>query len=89
MSVCVVPDCIMSFGGTSDPCAQVTLSSIGNLGLEENKRISKSLSELLESALGLMPTRYEPKTDTLDHGFNILHFYTAQGLVHMYCMYVA
>jgi phenylpyruvate tautomerase len=58
MSVCVVPDCIMSFGGTSDPCAQVTLSSIGNLGLEENKRISKSLSELLESALGLMPTRY-------------------------------
>ena len=33
----------MSFGGSSNPCAQVAASSIGNLGLEENKRISKAL----------------------------------------------
>ena len=47
----------MSFGGSSDPCAQVAVSSIGNLGLEENKRISKAISEILESALGLKPDR--------------------------------
>ena len=55
---CVLfPTVLCPLEGVRHPCAQVAVSSIGNLGLEENKRISKALSEFLESALGLKPDR--------------------------------
>ena len=36
-----IPDQLMSFGGSFDPCAQIVLLSIEKLGLEENKNTAK------------------------------------------------
>lgn len=46
----------MSFGGTPEPCAYVTLMSIGRLGVEENKQHSKAIMCELEK-LGIPPNR--------------------------------
>ncbi|CAH1164783.1 unnamed protein product [Phaedon cochleariae] len=43
----------MSWGGTNDPAAQATLMSIGALGVEENKRHSKALTDCITQALGI------------------------------------
>ena len=47
----------MTFGASSEPCANITLSSIGRLGVEENKRYSKAIMESLEKDLGISPLR--------------------------------
>ncbi|XP_063239757.1 macrophage migration inhibitory factor-like [Bacillus rossius redtenbacheri] len=59
-SYCVVsaiPDLPMAWGGTTEPAAIVTLMSIGQLGVEPNKKISKVLSEHFEKTLQLPKTR--------------------------------
>ncbi|XP_073955132.1 macrophage migration inhibitory factor-like [Choristoneura fumiferana] len=55
--VSVVPDLIMSFAGTTEPFAISSLLSIGHLGVEENKKHSKALSELVEKELGIPANR--------------------------------
>ena len=56
-AVHIIPDQLMSFGGTFEPCAQVVLQSIGKLGHEENKRYSQLLSKELESRLSIPADR--------------------------------
>lgn len=46
----------MSFGGTFEPCAHVSLISIGRLGVEENKKHSKVIMNELEK-LGIPSNR--------------------------------
>lgn len=53
----VIPDQLMMWGGSSDPCANVHLGSIGSLGKDQNKKISKKLSKHLKEQLGLPANR--------------------------------
>lgn len=55
--VSIIPDVIMSFGGTTEPCAIANLMSIGALGVEQNKKHAKVLYELVEKELGVPTDR--------------------------------
>lgn len=55
--VCVMPDQMMSFGGSQDPCALMHVMSIGNLGVEENKRISDALFKFVKEKLKIEGNR--------------------------------
>ena len=50
-------DQLMTFGESTEPCAYVTLLSIGRLGVEENKRYSKAIMEALQTELGISPLK--------------------------------
>ncbi|XP_072019787.1 macrophage migration inhibitory factor-like [Amphiura filiformis] len=45
----VLPDQMMSFAGTQEPCALVLARSIGKIGKDENKGYTEKLTELLGS----------------------------------------
>ena len=53
----IIPDQMMSWGGSNDPCAFTTLGSIGSLGRKENVKISDRLSSHIDEALGIKPDR--------------------------------
>ncbi|XP_037031105.1 macrophage migration inhibitory factor-like [Bradysia coprophila] len=55
--VTIVPDQLMVFGGTDEPCGQAWLMSIGQLGKKENMAHSKGIFEKLSKSLGIPPTR--------------------------------
>ncbi|XP_046335813.2 macrophage migration inhibitory factor-like [Haliotis rufescens] len=57
VTVRIHPDQMMSHGGTTDPCANSELQSIGNMGNEENIQMSKEISEFLQQKLGIDPKR--------------------------------
>lgn len=48
----------MSWGGSSDPAAQATLMSIGALGVDQNKKHSKALFDIVSKELGIAPDKY-------------------------------
>ena len=54
----VVPDQMMTFAGTADPCALMYVGSIGKLGVEENKTISGILFKFIKEKLNIEGTRY-------------------------------
>ncbi|GLV36752.1 hypothetical protein CBL_02413 [Carabus blaptoides fortunei] len=80
--VTIVPDTIMSMGGTTDPCAQTTLMSIGKLGKEQNKSHSEVLFDHINKELGIPPDRmyitYKDAAAT-DVGFNGTTFHYIFG----------
>ncbi|KAF5301088.1 hypothetical protein FQA39_LY10907 [Lamprigera yunnana] len=47
----------LSWGGSTDPAAFATLTSIGALGVEENKKHSKALSEFINKELAIPSNR--------------------------------
>jgi len=49
---------MMTFGGTTDPCALIEVMSIGKLGVEENKVLSKIIFDFIKEKLGIEGTRY-------------------------------
>ncbi|MPC28170.1 Macrophage migration inhibitory factor [Portunus trituberculatus] len=53
----VLPDQLMSFGGSSEPCASVRLSSIGRLGVELNKTYAAKIFVFMEKHLGISNDR--------------------------------
>lgn len=53
----IVPDQLMTFGGTTEPCAVGTLCSIGKLGVAENKAHAAKIYECLEKTLGIPSDR--------------------------------
>ena len=57
VSVCLMPGQMMSFGGTEEPCALMSVGSIGKLGVEENKAISATLFKFIKEKLGIEGTR--------------------------------
>ncbi|XP_048237309.1 macrophage migration inhibitory factor-like [Haliotis rufescens] len=57
VTVRIHPDQMMSHGGTTDPCANSELQSIGHMGNEENIQMSKDISEFLQQKLGIDPKR--------------------------------
>jgi len=47
----------MTFAGSTEPCAHVTVMSIGNLGNDENIRIASEVGDFIESELGIPKNR--------------------------------
>ena len=54
----VIPDLMMSFAGTTDPCALCDLVSIGKLGVEENKIHTKNIMDHITKCLAIPQDRY-------------------------------
>ncbi|XP_047475541.1 macrophage migration inhibitory factor-like [Penaeus chinensis] len=52
-AVRVIPDQLMSFGGTFDPCGSAILMSLGKLGVEENKTYASKIYAVVEKYLGI------------------------------------
>lgn len=57
IAVHVVPDQLMAFGGSSEPCALCSLHSIGKIGAAQNRSYSKALCGLLAERLRVSPDR--------------------------------
>lgn len=57
IAVHVVPDQLMTFGGSSEPCALCSLHSIGKIGGAQNRSYSKLLCGLLTERLRISPDR--------------------------------
>ncbi|KAG8523141.1 Macrophage migration inhibitory factor [Galemys pyrenaicus] len=57
IAVHVVPDQLMAFGGSSEPCALCSLHSIGKIGGAQNRTYSKLLCGLLAERLRISPDR--------------------------------
>ncbi|XP_047040649.1 MIF-like protein mif-2 [Helicoverpa zea] len=58
--LCVVSgDCHISFAGqASTPSAVATLESIGHLGVDENKVITREVTAFIEKELGIPPNHF-------------------------------
>ncbi|KAG8597202.1 hypothetical protein GDO81_002191 [Engystomops pustulosus] len=57
IAVHIMPDQMMSFGGTTEPCALCSLKSIGKIGGPQNKNYTKLLSDILTKELDIAPNR--------------------------------
>ncbi|NWX55428.1 MIF factor, partial [Promerops cafer] len=57
LAIQISPDQVMSFGGSTDPCAMCFLYSIGKIGEQENKVYSKLLCDLLNKQLKIPSDR--------------------------------
>ncbi|KAH9404427.1 hypothetical protein TYRP_000250 [Tyrophagus putrescentiae] len=57
LQIAVIPNQLVTFGGTSEPCALVTLNSIGNISCEENRVNCKNIHSFLETELSLPSKR--------------------------------
>ena len=57
IAVHVAPDQLMTFGGSSEPCALCSLHSIGKIGGAQNRSYSKLLCGLLAERLRISPDR--------------------------------
>ena len=58
MCVSLVPDALLAFGGELDARAALCrVDSIGKLGVEENKEISRAVFQLLKDKLQIESTR--------------------------------
>uniref|UniRef100_A0A8D2GV29 Macrophage migration inhibitory factor n=1 Tax=Urocitellus parryii TaxID=9999 RepID=A0A8D2GV29_UROPR len=57
IAVHVVPDQLMAFAGSSEPCALCSLHSIGKIGGAQNRSYSKLLCGLLAERLRISPDR--------------------------------
>ncbi|XP_073474041.1 macrophage migration inhibitory factor-like [Aquarana catesbeiana] len=57
IAVHIQPDQMMSFGGSTEPCALCSLKSIGKIGGPQNKTYTKLLSGILSSCQHISPDR--------------------------------
>ncbi|XP_059839259.1 macrophage migration inhibitory factor isoform X1 [Hypanus sabinus] len=57
IAVHIMPDQMMHFGGSSDPCALASLSSIGKISNQQNKNYSKLLFDLVNKHLHISADR--------------------------------
>ncbi|KAI6182469.1 Macrophage migration inhibitory factor-like protein [Aphelenchoides bicaudatus] len=57
-SVVVLTDQLVSFGGTTEPAANVRLMSIGNISGEKTAPLVSSLSDFITSELDIPKNRY-------------------------------
>ena len=59
VEVVVIPDLLISFGGTTEPAASISVMSAGHLGVEPNKAITAAVFALIKDKLGIDGKRYE------------------------------
>ncbi|XP_066505630.1 macrophage migration inhibitory factor [Hoplias malabaricus] len=57
MAIQIIPDQMMMFGGSSEPCAICSFHCIGKIGGSQNKQYSKLLMGILNKQLGISPDR--------------------------------
>ncbi|NXL20398.1 MIF factor, partial [Setophaga kirtlandii] len=57
LAIQISPGQVMSFGGSTDPCAMCFLYSIGKIGEQENRVYSKLLCELMSKQLKIPSDR--------------------------------
>lgn len=57
VAIQISPDQVMSFGGSTNPCAMCFLYSTGKTGEQENKVYSKLLCDLLNKQLKIPSDR--------------------------------
>uniref|UniRef100_A0A8C3LP50 Macrophage migration inhibitory factor n=2 Tax=Galliformes TaxID=8976 RepID=A0A8C3LP50_CHRPC len=57
IAVHIVPDQMMSFGGSTDPCALCSLYSIGKIGGQQNKTYTKLLCDMIAKHLHVSADR--------------------------------
>ncbi|XP_010215722.1 PREDICTED: macrophage migration inhibitory factor-like [Tinamus guttatus] len=57
IAVHIIPDQMMSFGGSTDPCALCSLHSIGKIGGQQNKSYTKLLCDLISKHLHVSADR--------------------------------
>ncbi|NXM21033.1 MIF factor, partial [Ploceus nigricollis] len=57
LAIQISPDQVMSFGGSTDPCAMCFLYSIGKIGEQKNKVYSKLLCDLMSKQLKIPSDR--------------------------------
>lgn len=57
MCVQVNPNQLMIFGGNDAPCGNATLMSIGQLGIEQNKKHAKAIYDHVKKHLGIPEDR--------------------------------
>ncbi|NWR17590.1 MIF factor, partial [Emberiza fucata] len=57
LAIQISPDQVMSFGGSTDPCAMCFLYSIGKIGEQENKVCSKLFCDLMSKQLKIPSDR--------------------------------
>ncbi|NP_001083650.1 macrophage migration inhibitory factor [Xenopus laevis] len=57
IAIHIVPDQIMSFGDSTDPCAVCSLCSIGKIGGPQNKSYTKLLCDILTKQLNIPANR--------------------------------
>ncbi|KAM3939736.1 macrophage migration inhibitory factor-like [Leptodactylus fuscus] len=57
IAVHIMPDQMMSFGGTTEPCALCNLKSIGKIGGPQNRTYTNLLSDILQKELHIPPNR--------------------------------
>ncbi|XP_075217331.1 macrophage migration inhibitory factor homolog [Lycorma delicatula] len=55
--ILIVPDQSISFSGSSDLCGNASLMSIGQLGVEQNKKIAAIIYDHIEKELGIPKDR--------------------------------
>ncbi len=58
VTVALIPETAMIFGGSDKPCAQAYLLSLGGLSEGVNTKISSKLSALFEKYLSVPSDRY-------------------------------
>nr|NP_001280082.1 macrophage migration inhibitory factor [Callorhinchus milii]AFM86345.1 Macrophage migration inhibitory factor [Callorhinchus milii]AFM87519.1 Macrophage migration inhibitory factor [Callorhinchus milii]AFM90501.1 Macrophage migration inhibitory factor [Callorhinchus milii] len=69
IAVHIIPDQNMTFGGSADPCALASLSSIGKIGDTQNKTYSKVLFELINKHLHISLDRMYINFHNLDPAY--------------------
>ncbi|KAM4809905.1 macrophage migration inhibitory factor [Rhinophrynus dorsalis] len=57
IAIHIQPDQMMSFGGSTDPCAVCSLHSIGKIGGPQNKTYTKLLCDILTKQLHIPADR--------------------------------
>lgn len=83
----IIADVQMGFGGTRDPCAMVEVTSVGKLGIEENKSISKVVFDLIKSKLNIPNTRYKESGSVCIYQsciVNVLYFFLFRAYVNFF-----
>ncbi|KAK0054125.1 macrophage migration inhibitory factor [Biomphalaria pfeifferi] len=62
----VLTDQIMSFGGTTEPCANITLGSIGVVSEDKNGKMAPKLCEFIQKKLGIKQNRFYINVNNID-----------------------
>lgn len=73
----IIPDQLMTWNSTNEPCANVSVLSIGKLGVEENKRHSNAIMTELNK-IGIPSTRMyihfiDPKPGDVGYNNSTFH----------------
>ncbi|XP_059176219.1 macrophage migration inhibitory factor-like [Physella acuta] len=62
----ISPDQLMTFGGSDEPCANISLSSIGVVCADKNRKMASKLCQFIEQHLGIKQNRFYINVHDID-----------------------